>query len=101
LTPITITIITPIASPTPPRSPLSIAAPTNDPIPGRWYLWLPTEIASEATRKNQLPPKLIIPFHTRPIAPLGTSIFQNRCHLVSRSERESSSSSRGRVFSDW
>ena len=39
---------------------------------------------SEAARKNQPPPKLIIPFHTSGIIPPGTSSRQNRCHLVSR-----------------
>jgi hypothetical protein len=31
-------------------------------MPGRAYWWLSTESASEAVRKNQPPPKLIIPF---------------------------------------
>ena len=60
-------------------------------------MWLLTEITSDATRKNQPPPKLIIPFQTRGIMPLGTSSFQKRCHFVSRSSLAASSSSRGCV----
>jgi hypothetical protein len=60
-----------------------------------------TEMTSEAIRKNQPPPKLIIPFQTRGIIPFGTSSFQNRCHLVSRSNRAASSSSRGWVTNEW
>ncbi len=47
-------------------------------MPGSVYLWPLTVMSSEAVRKNQLPPKLIIPFQTRPMAPLGTSMVQNR-----------------------
>ena len=39
-------------------------------------------IASEAVRKNQAPPKDIIPFQIIGIMPLGTSSFQNCCELV-------------------
>jgi hypothetical protein len=56
---------------------------------------------SEATRKNQAPPKLIIPFQTSGIIPPGTSSFQKRCHLVSRMIRAASSNSRGWVTRDW
>ena len=56
---------------------------------------------SEAARKNQAPPKLIIPFHTSGIIPLGTSSFQNRSHFVSRMTRAASSRSRGWVISEW
>jgi hypothetical protein len=41
-----------------------------------------------------------MPFQTSPIAPFATSIFQNRCHFVNLSDRDSSSSSRGRLLSD-
>jgi hypothetical protein len=57
--------------------------------------------ASEAVRKNQPPPKLIIPFHTSGIIPLGTSSRQNRCQRDSRNSRAASSSSRGWVTSEW
>src|SRR5580704_6558140 len=58
-------------------------------------------MASEAARKNQPPPKLIIPFQTRPIIELGTSNRQNRSHLVSRNIRAASSSSGGWVIKEW
>ena len=64
-------------------------------------MWLLTLMTSEATRKNQPPPKLIMPFQTSGIIPLGTSSFQNRCHFVSRSSLAASSNSRGCVVSDW
>jgi hypothetical protein len=54
-----------------------------------------TLMDSEAARKNQPPPKLIIPFQTSPIIPPGTSSRQNRCHFDSRSTRAASSRSRG------
>jgi hypothetical protein len=50
-------------------------------------------ISSDAVRKNQLPPKLIMPFHTSPIAPPGTSMLQNRFHRDSPMSRLASSSS--------
>ena len=40
------------------------------------YCRLRTLIASQAARKNQPPPKPIMPFQTSPTIPLGTSIFQ-------------------------
>jgi hypothetical protein len=43
----------------------------------------------------------IIMFHTRPIIELGTSSFQNRCHLVKRYMRAASSSSTGCDLSEW
>jgi hypothetical protein len=58
-------------------------------------------MASDAARKNQPPPKLIIPFHTNPIMELGTSNFQNRCHLVNRNMRAASSSSFGWATREW
>ena len=64
-------------------------------------MWFSTLMDSEAARKNQAPPKLIIPFHTSGIIPLGTSTFQNRCHLVSRMMRADSSRSRGWEISEW
>jgi hypothetical protein len=64
-------------------------------------VWLSTLIDSEAARKNQAPPKLIIPFQTSGIIPLGTSSFQNRSHFVSRMTRAASSRSRGWQISEW
>ena len=58
-------------------------------------------ISSEAVRKNQLPPKLIIPFQTRPMAPPGTSMLQKRFHRVSPMSRLASSSSPDWVTSEW
>ncbi len=64
-------------------------------------MWWNTAIASDAARKNQPPPKLIIPFHTRPIIELGTSRCQKRSHFVSLNMRAASSSSFGWVISEW
>ncbi len=68
-------------------------------MPGRLsvipFPWMNTVTASDAVRKNQPPPIDIIMFQTRPIMELGTSSFQNRCHLVRRYMRAASSSSVG------
>ena len=64
-------------------------------------MWFSTLMDSEAARKNQAPPKLIIPFQTSGIIPLGTSSRQNRCHFVSRMTRAASSRSRGWEISEW
>ena len=58
-------------------------------------------ISSEAVRKNQLPPKLIIPFQTSPIAPPGTSMVQNRFHRDSPISLLASSNSSGWLISEW
>ena len=63
----------------------------------RWF----TVISSEAVRKNQLPPKLIIPFQTSPIAPPGTSTVQNRFHFDSPISLLASSSSGGWLIREW
>ncbi len=90
-----------IAQPTRPRSPAAIAAPAYEPTPGSAYRWLSTLIASEATRKNQPPPKLSMPFHTRLIIPEGSSTFQKRIHRLNPNERDNSSSSRGSETREW
>ncbi len=101
LTDTTVTIITPTASATRAPSPSSRAWATYEPMPGRALSrWL-TLIVSEALSANQAAPKLIMPFQTWEIMPLGTSSFQNRCHRVSPISRAASSSSRGWVASDW
>jgi hypothetical protein len=61
----------------------------------------PTEIASEATTKNQPPDMDIMVFQTRPGMAKGTSSRQNRCQADRRKLREASSRSRGTVFRDW
>jgi len=58
------------------------------------------EIASLAARKNQPPPKLIMPFHTRPIIAVGTSTVMNRRHFESPNSRAASSNSFGKVISE-
>ncbi len=63
--------------------------------------WMNTVTASDAVRKNQPPPIDIIMFQTNPITELGTSSFQNRCHLVRRYMRAASSSSVGWLMSEW
>ena len=74
-------------------------------MPGRLSLiplpLMKTVTASEAVRKNHPPPIDIIMFQTRPIIELGTSSFQNRCHLVRRYMRAASSSSVGCAMSEW
>ena len=70
-------------------------------MPGNAYERLLTVIASDAVRKNQPPPKLIIPFQTSPIIDDGTSSCQNRSHFVSRISRAASSRSRGWEISEW
>src|SRR5579862_5260528 len=72
-----------------------MAAATYEPIPGKVYCRFRTLIASLAARKNQPPPKLIIPFHTRPITEAGSSKRVNRSHLDRRYRVAISSSSRG------
>ena len=58
-------------------------------------------ISSDAVRKNQLPPKLIIPFQTSPIAPPGTSSVQNRFQRDSPMSLLASSKSLGWLISEW
>jgi hypothetical protein len=70
-------------------------------MPGTAYERLLTVIASDAVRKNQPPPKLIMPFQTRPIIEDGTSSCQNRSHFVSRIRRAASSRSCGCEINEW
>jgi len=58
-------------------------------------------MSSDAVRKNQLPPKLIMPFQTSPIAPPGTSTVQNRFHRDSPMSLLASLSSGGWLISEW
>ena len=70
-------------------------------MPGSVTVVSPTEIASEATTKNQPPDIDIIVFQTRPGIANGTSSRQKRCQADRRKLRDASSRSRGTVFSDW
>ncbi len=70
-------------------------------MPGSFQVVSPTEIASEATTKNQPPDMDIMVFHTSPGMAKGTSSRQNRCQDDSRKPRLASSRSAGMVFSDW
>ena len=70
-------------------------------MPGRVIFVSPTEIASDATTKNQPPDIDTIMFQTRPGVAKGASSFQNRCHGESRKWIVTSARSRGTVFSDW
>ena len=79
----TIKIMAAIAQATARVSPFSTAVAMYDPMPGSLKLLFRTEIASDAARKNQPPPKLIMPFQTSPIMLNGTSSLTNRCHQVS------------------
>jgi hypothetical protein len=65
-----------------------------------WPL-MKTVTASDAVRKNHPPPIDIIMFQTNPIMELGTSSFQNRCHLVNLYIRAASSSSAGWEMREW
>ena len=60
-----------------------------------------TVTASDAVKKNQPPPIDIIMFQTNPIMGLGTSSFQNLCHLVSLYIRAASSSCVGCEMREW
>ena len=63
---------------------------------------LPTEIASDATTKNQPPDIDIMVFQTRPGVANGTSRRQKRCHGESWKWRERFLEvARAQSFSDW
>jgi hypothetical protein len=57
-----------------------------------------TEIISDAVRKNQPPPTLIMQFHSSGIIELGTSSFQNRCQWLNPSSLAASSNSLGSLI---
>ena len=61
----------------------------------------PTEMASEATTKNQPPDMDIIMFQIRPGMAKGTSSFQKRIQGESLKCLAASSRSPGTVVSDW
>ena len=84
-----------MARPTLPRSCSAVASSTKEPMPGRARVLLLTEIISEAVRKNQPPPMLIMQFQSRGIMELGTSSFQKRCQRVRRISLTASSRSAG------
>ncbi len=83
------------------RSLRSMARASHAPIPGRVILVSPTEIASDATMKNQLPDIDIIAFQTSPGTAKGASRRTKRCQGESRKWRVTSVRSRGRFLSDW
>ena len=70
-------------------------------MPGSGIVHGPTEIASEATTKNQPPDIETIRFHTSPGVAKGTSRCQKRCQADMCIERAASCSSPGTVRSDW
>ena len=90
-----------IAQSTAPISCFSNATATKLPMPGSFQVVSPTEIASEATTKNQPPDMDSIVFHTSPGMAKGTSSFQKRCQDVSLKPRAASVRSGGTVDSDW
>ena len=51
-------------------------------MPGSFQVLSPTEIASDATTKNQPPDIDIMVFHTRPGMANGTSSRQKRCQPI-------------------
>ena len=96
----TMTMVT-MAHSTLPSCSCSDATATKLPRPGSAYVLLFTEIISEAVRKNQPPPTLIMQFHSSGIIEFGTSSFQKRCQRVSCMERAASSNSCGSLSSEW
>src|SRR5450759_3109027 len=70
-------------------------------MPGSFQVLSPTEIASDATTKNQPPDIDIMVFHTSPGTANGTSSRQKRCHALSWKLRVASDRSAGTVVSDW
>src|SRR5215207_11542135 len=64
-------------------------------------LWFDTEMASEATTKNQPPDIDIIMFHKSPGIANGSSSRQKRCQPESWNTAAASRSSAGTVRSDW
>src|SRR6516225_222105 len=63
--------------------------------------WFDTEIASDATTKNQPPDIDIIMFHSNPGIANGSSSRQNRCQAESWNTDDASRSSEGTVRIDW
>ena len=61
-----------------------MATASQEPMPGSLIVVSPTEIASEATTKNQPPDIDIIVFQIRPGAANGTSSRQKRSQAESR-----------------
>ena len=90
-----------IAQPMAPRSLASIASAMYEPTPGSLMLWCDTEIASDATTKNQPPDIDIIMFHRSPGIANGSSSRQKRCQPESWNTRAASCNSDGTVRSDW
>src|ERR1039457_2876159 len=91
----------PIAQPMAPMSRASIASAMYEPTPGSLMFWLETEIASEATTKNQPPDIDIIMFQSSPGMANGISRRQKRCQAERWNIRDASCSSAGTVRSDW
>ena len=70
-------------------------------MPGSLIVVSPTEIASDATMKNQAPDIESMVFQTRPGVAKGTSRRQKRCQPDMWKEEVTSSRSRGTERSDW
>ena len=90
-----------IAQPMAARSRASMAMAMYEPTPGSLMLWFDTEMASEATTKNQPPDIDIIMFHSRPGIAKGSSSRQKRCQPESWNTAAASPSSEGTVRIDW
>src|SRR3954466_15229371 len=91
----------PIAQPMAARSFASMASAMYEPTPGSLMLWFDTEMASDATTKNQPPDIDIIMFHSNPGIANGSSRRQKRCHGDSWDTRAASWRSLGTVRIDW
>src|SRR5882757_5300465 len=95
------TSIPPIAQPIAPRLRCSIASAMYEPTPGSLMFWFDTEIASDATTKNQPPDIDIIMFHSSPGIANGSSSRQKRCQPESWNTDAASCNSGGTVRNDW
>ena len=78
-----------------------MASAMYEPTPGSLMFWFETEMASEATTKNQPPDIDIIMFQSSPGVANGSSRRQKRCQPESWNTAAASRSSAGTVRSDW
>ncbi len=82
------------------QSPCDAAVCRYDPSPGSRKFLAPTGNISHTIRKNQPLATDTIEFHTRPIAPNGSSSWNSRCQREKRLISVASISSRGMLFSE-
>ena len=78
-----------------------MASAMYEPTPGSLMLWFETEMASDATTKNQPPDIDIIMFQSSPGIANGISSRQKRCHADSWNTAAASRNSAGTLRNDW